>query len=663
MRSIAFISTVLLSMMAAISVYAQKTYTITSPANNISVTVKAGAKLEWQASLNGGMVIAPSIASLRLSGNEVLGENIKVASAKTVKVNSSFTANNYKKKTVIDNYTQLTLACKGDYAVIFRVYDDGVAYRFTTNRKKGITVTGEEANFNFAQDHKTFIPYVREPRKAGDQFLSSYEALYDERPLSGFFKDSLAFLPILVDLGNGAKVGLLDVGLENYPGMMLQKGTGDFSVKATFAKYPLKTIPGGYNFFNAIVTERADYIAMTKGINSFPWRAVIIAPDDKALLNNDMVQRLAEPSRLADVSWIRPGKVAWDWWNNWNISKVDFKAGVNTETYKYYIDFASANKLEYVILDEGWSDPVDLKKISPKIDLQEIIDYGKKKNVDIILWASWRGVDVDMEGSFAQYSKMGAKGFKIDFLDRDDQVMTNSTYLIAEKAAKYHLLVDLHGVYKPDGLQRTYPNVINYEGVRGLENAKWAVADDVPRYDVSIPFIRMLAGPLDYTPGAMRNAIKENFRAIGSNPMSQGTRCHQLAMYVAFEAPLQMLADNPTAYMKEQESTDFISKIPTTFDETVALDGKVAEYLAIARKKGDTWYVGAMSNWDGRDMNIDLSFLPAGNYEAEIFKDGVNADGEATDYKKEIIKVSAATKLKIHMANGGGWAARIYPVK
>ncbi|RYE08783.1 MAG: Retaining alpha-galactosidase, partial [Sphingobacteriaceae bacterium] len=372
---------------------------------------------------------------------------------------------------------------------------------------------------------------------------------------------------------------------------------------------------------------------------------------------SDMVQKLASPSRIADIAWIKPGKVAWDWWNDWNISHVDFKAGINTETYKYYIDFASANKLEYVVLDEGWSSNVDLNKISPNINLTELIAYGKQKNVGLILWSSWYALTRQTDAAMAKFSQMGIKGFKIDFIDRDDQKMVKSLYEIAQKAANHHLLVDYHGMYKPGGIQRTFPNILNFEGVKGLENVKWGI-ENHPGYDVSIPFIRMLAGPLDYTPGAMRNANKENFRAVTGNPMSQGTRCHQLAMYTIFEAPLQMLADNPTMYKKEQESTDFIAAVPTTFDETVALDGQVGQFVSIARRKGTTWFAAAMTNWDARELTLDLSFLKDGNYKATIFEDGVNANHDATDYKKTVVNLTAQDKITVKLASGGGWTAR-----
>jgi alpha-glucosidase len=536
-----------------------------------------------------------------------------------------------------------------------------VAYRFFTSRKDSVTVQSETANFRFEKDHKSYFPYVREPRTGGDKFQTSFEALYDEVPISKFAKDTLAFLPVLVDLGENKKAVVVESDLENYPGMYV-KGGAENTLSGVFAPYPLQVEIGGFNKLNQVVTRRAGYIAKVPGQQQFPWRAVIISSSDKELLNNDMVYKLASPNRVQDMSWIKPGKVAWDWWNNWNITGVDFKAGINTPTYKYYIDFAAANKIEYVVLDEGWSASNDLFNLSTAINLKEIIDYGKSKGVDVILWATWHAVAAQMEKAFPHYAALGVKGFKIDFLDRDDQLMVASTYAIARKGAEHHLLLDYHGMFKPAGVQRTYPNVINFEGVRGLENAKWAPSDDVPRYDVTIPFIRMIAGPMDYTPGAMRNAIKANYRPNNSMPMSQGTRVHQMAMYVIFEAPLQMLADNPTAYKKEQESTTFIAKVPTVFDETVSLDGKVGDYVALARRKGDTWFVGAMTNWNSRDLTIDLSFLGEGTYEAEIFNDGINADRDATDYKREVVRVTKGDKRKVTLAPGGGWAARIYKV-
>ena len=652
-RILGFIVLLLLSS-AILKAQKSKVFDLKSFDSNITLHVEVGSKILWSVQHKGQQIIAPSAIAMQLTTGECLGDLPKLVSSKTEKGDKVIDAINYKKLKIADQYNQLTLNFKGEFGLIFRVYNDGVAYRFITNKKGEIIVKNEVANFNFTADHKAFIPYMWDYRD-GKIFNTSFEALYRETTISKFATDSLAFLPLLVDVGEGKKAVILEADLEDYPGMFLNINQTKQGFMGVYAPYPLEAKQNSRNF---IPTKRGDYIAKTTGTRNFPWRAVVISQEDKELLNSDMVQKLATPSRLTDVSWIKPGAVAWDWWNNWNITHVDFKAGINTATYKYYIDFAAANKIGNIVMDEGWSGRNDLLKIVPEINLKEIVDYGKSKGVEVILWATWLNVVNQMDQAFPLYSNMGIKGFKIDFIDRDDQVAIASCYEIAKKAADFHLLVDYHGVSKPTGLQRTYPNVVGYEGVKGLENYKWAV-EDQPHYAVSIPFIRMMAGPMDYTPGAMRNAIKVNYHPVNAAPMSQGTRCNQIAMYVIYEAPIQILADSPTMYKQEQECTDFIVKIPYVFDETVALDGKVGQYAAIARKKGDFWFAGAMTDWTPRDLTLDFSFLGAGNYQATIFKDGVNANREATDYKREVVKISAGDKLNIHLAPGGGWAARI----
>jgi alpha-glucosidase len=638
------------SLSAAIA-QSVKIYQVKSPDGKISITVNPGAVINWSVKHDDTEVIMPSAISMTLDNGEVLGKNAAIKKTAATAINQTINTPIYKKDKVLDNCNQLTITFKGDYGLVFRAYNDGVAYRFFTQKKGEITIVNEEANFNFKNDDKAFLPFVNDYRNK-DKFNVSFEAHYDNINISAIKKDTLAFLPVLVDVGSPLKAVILEADLQDYPGMFLTGGEGGNNLHGVFAPYPTEETVHGLNY---VVNKRADYIAKTSGTRSFPWRVVTISTEDKQLADNDMTQRLAEPSRLTDLSWIKPGKVAWDWWNDWNITHVDFKAGINVPTYKYYIDFAAANKLEYIVIDEGWSDDHDLN-IS-KLDVQQIVDYGKQKNVGVILWSTWYAITRDAEGLFAKFAQMGIKGFKIDFIDRDDQKAVSSLYELAKKAADHHLMVDYHGMYKPSGMQRTYPNIINCEGVKGLENMKWGT-DNQPGYDVSIPFIRMMAGSMDYTPGAMRNASKDAFRPINSNPMSQGTRCHQLAMYTVFEAPLQMLSDNPTTYMHEQESADFIAAIPTTFDETVSLDGKVGDYISMARRKGTTWYAGAMTNWNAREITVDLSFLGEGIYKASIFADGVNAGRDATDYTTKTITVTAKDKLTIKMDSGGGWAAR-----
>jgi alpha-glucosidase len=627
-----------------------KTFQVKSPDGKISINITAGATVNWAIKHEDTEVIMPSAISITLDNGEVLGKNAVVKKATANSNNSVIHTPIYKKSQVQDNYNQLTISFKGDYSLVFRAYNDGAAYRFITQKKGEITIVNEEANFNFKDDDKAFLPFVNDYRNK-DKFTTSFESHYDNINLSAIKKDTLAFLPVLVDVGNPKKAVILEADLQDYPGMYLTPGEGN-NLHGVFAKYPTEE---GLLHINYVVNKRADYIAKTSGTRSFPWRVVVISTEDKQLADNDMMQKLAEPSQITDYSWIKPGKVAWDWWNDWNVTHVDFKAGINVPTYKYYTDFAAANKLEYIIIDEGWSDDFDLNKT--KLDVQAVVDYAKQKNVGVILWSTWYAITRDTEGLLAKFEKMGVKGFKVDFIDRDDQKVVSSLFDIAKKAAAHHLLIDYHGMYKPSGMQRTWPNIINCEGVKGLENMKWGT-DNQPGYDVSIPFIRMMSGSMDYTPGGMRNASKAAFRPVNSNPMTQGTRCHQLAMYTIFEAPLQMLSDNPTIYQREQESTDFIAAIPTTFDATIALDGKVGDFVSIARKKGSTWYAGAMTNWNARDITVDLSFLGEGNYKATIFEDGVNANRDATDYTTKTTTVTAKDKLNIKMASGGGWAAR-----
>lgn len=642
------------------SLFAQKikTFQLSSPDSGIVVNVQIGDNITWSVKKGSQQVINSSPVALHLQ-NGVLGRNPGLLSSDKKEVNKTIDAINYKKDVIDDHYNQLTLKFRDDYGLIFRAYNSGVAYRFTTSKKQDITVVSEEANFNFPDDYMVYIPYANDP--ANDVYQISFENLYEHIPLSKVVKDTVAFAPVLVELPGGIKAAITEADLESYPGMFLKTGEKEFSLKGEFAGYPLEEEQGGHNGLQSFVTKRAAYIARTAGTRKFPWRVLIISDEDRELLNNDLVYQLASPPQINDTSWIEPGKVAWDWWNDWNISGVDFRAGINTETYKYYTDFASEYGIENILLDEGWAPKGEILNTIPEIDLVAIIDYARSKDVGVWLWSGYLPLARNMDKALETYSRMGVKGLKVDFMNRDDQKMVDFYYELARKAAEHKLMLDFHGSYKPTGLQRTYPNVVNFEGVRGLENVKWSNTD-FPLYDTRVPFIRMLAGPMDYTPGAMKNANRSNFRAIHSAPMSQGTRVHQLALYVLYEAPFNMLADNPTNYKKEPESTGFIASVPTTFDETIALDGKIGEYAAIARRKGETWYIGAITNWDARDLELDLSFLPEGNYEAVIFKDGINADREATDYVREVVKISSGDELQIHMANGGGWAARISPV-
>ena len=655
---------ILFLCVGSVSVSAQKTYQLESPDKKLQTVVTIGDDIRFSMTHEGSEVLASSPISMTLQNGVVLGEKPRVSKVMREVADKSIPSPLYKKSEVQDVYNEVTFAFRGNYGLVFRAYNDGLAYRFTTKMKDSIVVVDEEAYFNFPADYSAFAPYVNNTKATfEEQYMNSFEQPYVYEPITKLNSKRLMFLPLLVELEGSKKLCITEADLEDYPGMFLNNSTTQPAFKPVFAPYPKVKKQGGHNNLQMLVDEREHYIAKTKGTRSFPWRVFVVSAEDRQLADCDMVYRLASPCRVKDLSWIKPGKVAWEWWNDWNIDGVDFRAGINNDTYKYYIDFASEHGIEYVILDEGWAVNLkaDLMQVIPEIDLQELVDYGKLKNVGIILWAGYYAFDRDMENVVKHYAEMGVKGFKVDFMDRDDQEMMNFLYRAAETCARYQMMVDFHGICKPTGLQRTYPNVINYEGVYGLENLKWAAqTHDMPKYDVTIPFIRMLAGPMDYTQGAMRNAIRSNYFPVNSEPMSQGTRCHQLATYVIFESPLNMLCDNPSNYRREAECTNFIADIPTVWDKTVALDGKVGEYVAIARQHGNEWYVGALTNWDARELTLDLSFLGEGNYTLELFKDGINADRAARDYKKEVLPVPADRKLKIKMAPGGGWAAKIY---
>ena len=640
-------------------------YRVTSPDGHISATVMVGEDIRYSVSRNEQTLIAPSTISMDLSDGTVFGQNDKVRKTVRTSFDETFSTVAYKKAEVRDNYNQILLNFK-EFSLIFRAYDDGVAYRFVSNldKKKTYEVISEQAEFNFGEDRQAFIPYVNSGAKTVEgQYFNSFENTYTVQNLSQWRKDRLAFLPLVVAADEGVKILITEADLTNYPGMHVIGTEGSNSLKGTFAPYPKVIEQGGHNRLQGMVMERENFIAKASGDEVFPWRVIMVSTSDSQLAVNDMVWKLSPKQDAGtDYGWVKPGKVAWDWWNDWNLYGVDFKAGINNETYKYYIDFASTHGIAYVILDEGWAVNLqaDLFQVIPEIDIQELVDYGKERGVGIILWAGYWAFNRDMEKVCRHYSEMGVKGFKVDFMDRDDQLMVNFHARAAETAARYGLMLDFHGTYKPTGLSRRWPNVVNYEGVHGLEQMKWRPKEcDQVTYDVTVPFIRMAAGPMDYTQGAMRNASKSNYRPVYNEPMSQGTRCRQLAEYVVFDSPLNMLCDSPSNYIAEAECTEFIAACPETWDESLGVNGEIGKYITIARRSGDAWYVGALTNWDERALTLDLSFLGEGDWILDIFQDGPNAEKAARDYVHTTATVPADRKITAHLAPGGGWAAKI----
>lgn len=651
----AILYSAILTLLAA-STYGQQ-YQLASPDGHLKVQINNDKTLHFSLSKDARPIVTSLEAALTLDQEKLPEANGKISKSEKQKVNNLIHPVVAIKSSVIrDDYNQLTLKYKNHFSVVFRLYNYAFAYRFETDFKDSIIVKNETCNISLPENTSGWFAFA-------NRWMNSYEHLYTKVSIDSVTENNTAQLPLLLDLPNSGKLLITESDLYDYPGLYFTGSTPHQLqsvfppvVKSEKVNDPKKN----WGWDRTFIPESVDnYIAHTSGRRTFPWRIFAVADHDGELLNNQVVYKLAKPTVLVNTDWIKPGQVAWDWWNDWNITGVDFKAGVNTETYKYYIDFASRNHIPYIIMDEGWYKLGNMTERVPGVDVKAIADYGKQKGVGVILWCVWRTLDNQMQEAMDLFQQWGVKGIKVDFMDRDDQAVVNFYWRCAKAAAEHHLIVDYHGAHKPAGLMRTYPNVVNFEGVPGLEQDKWTDSLTTPKMAVTLPYIRMFAGPMDYTPGAMRNAQKRDFAPINSNPMSLGTRCQQLAMYVVFDAPLQMLSDNPTTYEKEKESLDFITSVPTTWDETIPLDGKVGEYLVEARRKGDSYFVGAMTDWSPRDLTVDFSFLPQGTFHITYFQDGVNANRNGSDYKKVETSITRKDTLTIHLAPGGGWAARI----
>lgn len=632
---------------------------LASPNGQITLEISSGETFVYSVSVSGKPILKDAIAALDLSINDVNQTNgVNVYKVTRTKVDKTLTPHvQQKSQHIKEHYNQITLAFNQNWLLTFRLFDQGLGYRFSTTSGGDIRVLSETAEFNFGQDLNVLFPEEK-------SFISHNERLYLPMQLNAIKPSQFASLPLLVD-GGDFKLVISETGLKDYPGMWLKGDSGNV-LKGIFPKYVIKTELKKESDRNENVLQRAAFnaksVKLTQGIGRhYPWRMLAIAQNDAELLTNELSYLLADELAI-DPSWIKPGQVAWDWWNANNIHGVDFKAGINTETYKYYIDFAAKYGIEYIVLDEGWHHLDSVLNVVDDIDVEAIIDYGKSKNVDVILWVIWKTLDNELTLALDSFEQWGAAGIKVDFMQRDDQAMVNYYWKIAKEAANRQLLVDFHGSYKPAGLRRAYPNVITREGVRGLEHNKWA--DYITaEHNLTLPFIRQVAGPMDYTPGAMVNSQPDNFRIVFNRPMSKTTRAHQIAMYVVYESPLQMLADSPSNYLNEHESTAFISKIPTVWDETIVISAKLSDHIITARRSGNEWFIAAMGNSEVRNFNIDLPFLETGMYQLKTIVDGPNADKYASDYQVASMEVSKSTKLNLVLAPSGGWVGHLIPIK
>jgi alpha-glucosidase len=651
LRRISFLTVALVGMLCVFHpVEANTSYELRSPNGKITLIVRVGERIEYDVVLNQKPLLQNATLSLDLERRK-LGLNSKVVSATPATFNRELRVPVPQKfASLHEHFNELHLQLEGNYGVRFRAYNEGIAYRLeTTFSQSDVRIYGEEATFKFSANYHVYYPKE-------EDFFSHNEREFVYLPMKEIQSTAIASLPAVVAANDGVKVIIAESDVDDYPGLWL-RGNGNNSLSATFPHFPAKEDLKGDRDLR--VTKTEDYLAATKGRRTFPWRIIGVAESDAELLTNQLVYLLAKPSQIADTSWIKPGKVAWDWYNANNIYGVNFKSGINTATYKYYIDFASKHGIEYVILDEGWYKLGDLLSVVPQMDIEALVAYGKQKNVGIILWVVWKTLDDQFEAALNQFDKWGVKGLKVDFMQRDDQRVMNFYEKVCREAAKRKLLVDFHGAIRPAIMTRTWPNMLTTEGVRGLEQSKWSKLAN-PEHNVTLPFTRMFLGPMDYTPGAMVNSGNErNFSAIFERPMSLGTRCHQLAMYVIFESALQMLADSPSHYLREPETMRFLGPVPTTWDDTRVLQAKMGDYVAVARRKNTDWYIGAMSDWTKRELEIDFSFLPSGNFQLEAYQDGVNADRLGSDYDRVTRIVNKTTKLNISLASGGGWAARL----
>jgi len=638
--------------------WAQKEYKLSSPDSRMNLNVSVGTSVSYSLSFDGETIISPSSVNLTVD-NKSLCSSPKVTGSKKRSFDEVLHPVYGKFKSLQNKFNELTVDFEGNFTMVFRMYNEGFAYRFKTNINKEIVVNSEESNFVLDGACSAMIQET--------DVLTSWELVYKNYDhISDIPDHKRAITPGLFSSADGKlRIIVAESDVRDYPGMYVQKTGG--SISGFWAAYPAKTEMGSWGNFVSVVKERENYIAKTSGTREFPWRVVMVTDDDKTLLTNELIYKLAASQSFKETDWIKPGKAAWEWWHDAIVEDSGFPTGMdnrNTQLYKHYVDFAADNKLEYLMIDAGWSNVYDVKKVQPHVDIQGIINYAKAKGVGVFLWCVAPILNNDLEGNLDLIKSWGAVGIKVDFFDRDDQLEIRLIEKIAKAAAERHLMVDLHGCSKPTGMQRTYPNLINFEAVRGNECSKWDLTSN-PDYHVQLPFVRMLAGGMDYTPGSMRNESRSTFKPIDKGlPSTQGTRCHEMAMFVVFDQPLGMLCDSPGEYRKYPDVTKFLSHVPTSFESTVVIDAKLGKYAVMAKKRGSDWYLGGMTGWTARDVNFDLSFLDKGkSYTAEIYKDGPNAEVNTRNYICETIGVTKQSELKFHLASGGGFVIRIYPKK
>jgi alpha-glucosidase len=634
--------------------------TLSSPDGRLVATITVGEEIRYALSVDGKPVLTPAAVSLSLADGRVFGRQARLLHADRRSVDETIPTPQGKRAAVHNACRELALALEGGATLRTRAYDDGFALRWEAALPGRVRVVDEEFAVAFPEEPTAFF-------LSGPGPHHGYEGLWRHEPVSalGTFDTQTpltASLPLVFEAG-ALKVALLQADLDDYPAMYLgYRSSHPRSLRSVFPRRVVREAPGGFMDFDLVAAERADDIAETAGTRSFPWRAFVVAWRDADLLASDMVVRLAPPSAAgSDFSWVKPGKVVWDYWANWNLEGVDFRAGRNDATFRYHVDFAARNGFPYVNVDWFWSDPHDLFATNPEVDVPGLVRYAREKGVGIFVWCLAQTLEKQLQPALERFQRWGVAGLKIDFFDRDDQRMIALYRRFAEEAARRRMLVLFHGATPPSGLSRAFPNVLGYEAVRGLEYDKFDPKGSPPPHEVTIPYTRMLAGPMDFTPGSMRALAKANWRAMDDLPASQGTLARQLAMYVLYDASLPMLSDMPTAYERQPDALDFLKAVPTTWDETVGLDGRIGQWALVARRRGSEWWLAALTDWDRRTVEVPLTFLGTGSWEATLWADGANADKVGTDYRRRVSDAQASGALRLDLAPGGGAVVRLRP--
>lgn len=634
----------------------QTVYQLYSPDSLLRLEIKTNTTLSYSLFAENKLLLHSSSVDMRLGDGKKLSDKLVVSKRRYSKLNEEITVPiPYRKKIVTEKYNQLELVFKEYFSVQFRLYNEGMAYRIGTRFKDSVVIQSENASFEFNDNAAIWFAHM-DKRQHVDRFHNSFEAIYKKQVLSAIADTMLTYSPVTVSLRDGYHLAFSDAGLYDYPGMFLQKNST--GLKGVFAPYPAKEQLLEGEFPQYVVTERADYIARTNGTRMFPWRAILVAKKDIDLPANDLLYILGDKSQISDPSWIKYGKGTDEWITGINLFNIPFKAGINTATYKYYIDFAKRFGFDQVMLDAGWSDVKDLFKINPGIDMKELVAYANKSNIRLMLWTLCSTLDKQLDSALKQFNEWGIASIMTDFMDRDDQPMVNFYHRIAKACANHKIAVMFHGAYPPKGFNRTWPNAITQEGVLGAE---WNIWSDLatPEHNVAIAYTRMLAGPLDYEPGLLLNAQKDQFRPIGKNPMSIGTRCHQLAMFVVYDSPLQIFSGNISQGLQEPAFMELLGSIPTVWDETRILQGKIGEYIVTARRKGNDWFVAGLNNSEARDIQLPLDFLVEGSYNLKVCKDGVNAHNYGSDYVLHETPANKSVVYDLKMAPGGGFLIKL----